>query len=268
MSERNEKSSMKDRIANTLVSVILILAIILCAYVTIQVMTESYVSVFGHSLFRVVTGSMEPTIPVGAVLVAKEVPIETLQLGDIICFSSLDSAMLGKIITHRIVDITTNEAGVIMLQTKGDANPVSDIQMVTSRNLVGLVTYHTSKDDIGATVLSFLSSGVGFMACLALPCLFVAGLILQECVKGMKNELQRAMEELERGEPGQIDPDFPYQYFTREEYEEMYRRIRLELMEELGMIRKKPQSPAKETYEQMCARLRAELMEELKNSGE
>jgi len=268
MSDIKEKTSNKEKIANALVTVILILAILLCAYVTIQVMTESYVSIFGYSLFRVVTGSMEPTIPVGAVLLAKEVPIETLVEGDIICFQSLDSTMLGKIITHRIVDIFTNEAGVLMLQTKGDANPVSDFQFVTSQNLVGLVAYHTTKDNIGAAVLSFLTSGVGFMACLALPCLFIAGLILQDCVKNMQRELQLAMEELERKENEDIDPDFPYQYFTREEYEEMYQRIRLELMEELGLITREPEQPQQETYEQMCARLRAELMEELSNGGE
>lgn len=269
MSKTKNKPEKTRKIGSIVVSVILAVAVVLCVIVMIQVLTEGYVSIAGYSLFRVVTGSMEPEIPVGAMLLSKEVRIEALQIDDIVCFFSLESGRFGQIITHRITDILTDESGVLMLETKGDANLVTDLHYVTQDNLIGQVIHYTDRDNLAANILSFLTSGIGFLACLALPALFVAGLIMQECVRNMKNELQMAMDELNRGPV--VDPDFPYQYFTREEYEEMYARIRQELMEELGLLPKEPEEPegmSQEEYEQMCMRIRAELLEELNQSGE
>lgn len=271
MSEINLKNPKKRSVkaVNIVVSAALVLAVILCFLVVTQVLTNGYVSVFGYSLFRVVTGSMEPEIPVGAILVAKEVDISELTIGDIICFFSLESGRFGQIITHRIVNSVTGEDGLLMLQTKGDANLVTDIQYVTAQNLIGEVIYYTGRENMAAGILSFLTSGMGFMTCLALPALLIAGLIMQESVRNMKNELRLAMYQLEHGP--EVDPDFPYQYFTREEYEEMYESIRLELMEELGLLPKKPEPSeglTQEEIEEMADRIRAELLEELSHSEE
>lgn len=261
---QNERSR---SFASIVVSIVLVLAVILCLCVMVQVLSKGYFSVAGYSLFRVATGSMEPEIPVGAILVCKEVSIDTLQPGDIVNFYAREPGRFNQIITHRIVNIMTDDYGVRMLETKGDANLVSDLRYVTEENLIGLVTYYSGQNNIGADVLSFLTSGVGFMACLAIPCMVIAGLILQSCVGKIREDMRLAMEELERGSG--VDPDCPYQYFTREEYEQTYERIRQELMEEMGLIPPpNQQEPAEETYEQMRARLRAELLEELKQSGE
>ena len=260
--EKKQKTSVKA--VNILVTVALVLAVILCFTVVTQVLSHGYVSLFGHSLFRVVTGSMEPEIPVGAILVAKETDITQLRIGDIVCFFSLESGRFGQIITHRIVNILLSEDGMVMLQTKGDANLVSDIQYVTAQNLIGKVTFYTGRDNAAAGILSFLTSGMGFMTCLALPALLIAGMIMQESVNSMKRELAVAMHRMEHGP--EVDPDFPYQYFSREEYEEMYNAIRLELMEELGLLPREPEpSPelTEDEIEEMTRRIRAELMEEL-----
>lgn len=255
------------KIVNILVSVALVLAVILCFLVVTQVLTDGYVTVFGHSLFRVVTGSMEPEIPVGAILVAKEVEITELRIGDIICFFSLESGRFGQIITHRVVNILTTEDGMLLLQTKGDANLVTDIQYVTEQNLIGKAVFYTGKGNAAAGVLSFLTSGMGFMTCLALPAMLIAGMIMQESVKNMKYELHLAMERLEHG--SDVDPDCPYQFFTKEEYDQMYDSIRQELMEEMGLLPKEaPPSEGltAEEIEEMTNRIRAELLEELSHS--
>ena len=87
------------------VSVILVLSIILCVYVAIQVMSRGYVNLFGYSLFRVVTGSMEPTIPTGSLILMKHVDMDVIELEDIICFKAQDTAIFGKMMTHRVVEI-------------------------------------------------------------------------------------------------------------------------------------------------------------------
>jgi len=80
----------------------------------------------------VLTGSMEPSIPVGGVVIIKPTNPETVQVGDIICFKFSESTL----ITHRVTAI--NDQGFI---TKGDANENTDIQVVSTENVVGKVIF-------------------------------------------------------------------------------------------------------------------------------
>jgi len=260
---------------NIVVSVLLGLAVTLCVLVVVQAMTKGYVSLFGFSLFRVVTGSMEPEIPVGALLVCREADINSLHMGDIVCFFSRDAGRLEQIITHRIVDITTGLDGAIRLETKGDANLVSDIHYVTAQNLIGRVVYYTGRAGKGhaaANMISFLTSGVGFITCLALPCMMIAGIMLQECVKNMKADLEAAMRllnnepEISQSNVAAPAPVQRKELFSAEEIEEMKTQIRQELMEELGIVLKKPQTEqglSAAELNEMSRRIRAELREEL-----
>ena len=90
---KSEKNVL-SRIITTVVTLILISAIALCLFVTIQVLGKGYTSFGGYSFFRVITGSMEPEIPVGTLILTKEVDINTLNIGDIISFRSKSSEML------------------------------------------------------------------------------------------------------------------------------------------------------------------------------
>ena len=213
-----------------LVTLLLILTVALCLYVVIQVMSHGYVSFGGTMFFRVVTGSMEPEIPVGALIKTKEVPIEEIETGDIICFRTQASEIFGKIVTHRVVDIRQREDGTVLLMTKGDANLVADGYPVSSENLVGRVTWHTGDGNMFASIFSFFSNKIGFLACIVFPALLLAGLILKESVQNIRRELREAVEEKNQ-EPGE-EPD-PLCGMTEEEYQQMVDRIRRELIEEL-----------------------------------
>ena len=116
--EVEESFNLKRKLTNAAVSCALVLAILLCVAVLSQVLSKGYVSVGRYSLFRVVTGSMEPAIPVGSLLVSQKADIEEIQLGDIVNFRSKDMGMLGITITHRVVNILINENGQILLETK------------------------------------------------------------------------------------------------------------------------------------------------------
>lgn len=272
-SKKNKKISAKA--VNIGMSVFLGLAVVLCVAVVIQVMTKGYVSVFGFSLFRVVTGSMEPEIPVDALLICRKVDIGTLELGDIVCFFSQEAGRFDQIITHRIVEISQGLDGALRLETKGDANLVSDIHYVTAENLIGQVVYYTGRAGKGhaaANIVSFLTSGVGFITCLAMPCMMIAGLMLQECVKNMRADLDAAMRLLNNepeepvasvsvpAEPKSNEP------FSAAEIEKMKAQIRQELMKELGLVQNKPQTVqglSVAELEEMSRCIRAELREEL-----
>ena len=213
----------------------LILVVALCLYVVIQVMSYGYANLGGFMMFRVVTGSMEPEIPTGALLIAREVPIETIQLGDIVCFRTQLSDIWGKIVTHRVVNIMENPVGSILLETKGDANLASDIFFVDQNNFVGKVVWYTESKSIFAGIMSLFTNKIGFLGCIVFPTLFISGLILKDSVAGIRQDMQLLLEEARHQQqvPAPSWENDPLCGMTQEEYNEMYERIRAELMEEL-----------------------------------
>lgn len=212
------------------VTFLLILAVALCLYAAIQILTYGYVNLGGFMMFRVVTGSMEPTIPVGAMLLTREVDIGTIQVDDIICFRTQVSEIWGKIVTHRVVGVLQSETGGILLETKGDANLIADGYLVDQFHFVGKVVWHTGDGSVMANILSLFTNKIGFLGCIVMPILLLATLILRDSVSGIRRELRQLLEEAQQEQKSQNDPLCG---MTQEEYNEMYERIRAELMEEL-----------------------------------
>lgn len=75
---------------------------------------------FGVHPSLIGSGSMTPNILIGDIVIAREVPIETIQVGDVITFRQG-----GITIVHRVIDVQYN-AGQITLITQGDANDSAD----------------------------------------------------------------------------------------------------------------------------------------------
>lgn len=84
-------------------------------------------SVFGYTLHRVESGSMQPYLQVGDVLLNKQVGNESeLQVNDIITFQG-DSRFENRKVTHRIVVAPfADDEGDLAVITKGDANQADD----------------------------------------------------------------------------------------------------------------------------------------------
>ncbi|MCI8391702.1 MAG: signal peptidase I [Roseburia sp.] len=88
----------------------------------------------GYEIYHVISGSMEPQIPVGSVIyVAAAAPEDVLE-NDVIAFWSNDS-----VVTHRVMSNRMVEGEFV---TKGDANEAEDINTVPYENLIGQVKYH------------------------------------------------------------------------------------------------------------------------------
>ena len=225
------RQSPVQRWISALVTVLLVLSVLLCLYVAIQVVSKGFVNVGGFMMFRVVTGSMEPTIPTGALLISRQVDIASIQVGDIVCFRTQEAEIWGSVITHRVVEIMQGADGSVLLMTQGDANLVADGYFVHSGNLIGKVIWHTGDGSMLALVFSVFTNKVGFLGCVVFPCLLLAGLILKECVGNINHELKNAVEELEACEEDWEND--PLCGMSQEEYEQMCERIRTELIEEL-----------------------------------
>lgn len=219
-----------------LISAGLVLVVALCLYVVVQVLSYGYANLGGFMMFRVVTGSMEPEIPTGALLIAREVPIENVQLGDIVCFRTQLSDIWGKIVTHRVVGITENPVGNILLETKGDANLASDIFFVDQSNFVGKVVWYTGSKSLFAGVMSVFTNKIGFLGFIVIPVLLISTLILKDSVASIRQDMFVLLEESRRQQQGQSWEDDPMCGMTEDEYKEMYERIRAELMEELSNL--------------------------------
>lgn len=93
------------------------------------------VRLVGLRPFVVLSGSMEPTYPVGSLIYVKSVDYKTLAVGDAITFM-LDE---NTVVTHRIIEILPDESEPDTLRffTQGDANETPDGSSVHYKNILG-----------------------------------------------------------------------------------------------------------------------------------
>jgi len=109
---------------------------------------------FGFTFGRVVTGSMEPEIPVDSLVVAKVVPADTLKIGDDILFMSADPSVPdGAPVSHRIVNVSVDQNGEPVFTTKGIANDRQDPYPVYEDQIIGRIVFVS--DMIGSALLWF-----------------------------------------------------------------------------------------------------------------
>lgn len=226
--EKDPEQEKKEKRKTVVITVMMILAIILCFSVVSQVLSQGYVSIGGFSLFRVVTGSMEPEIPVGSLLISSETELSEIQVGDIVNYRSRENGMLGMVITHRVIGVHVVN-GTTYLETKGDANQYADVMYVDEDVLIGKVIFYTKEGNLIASLFTFLTSSVGFLACIVLPCLVIGVTTIQDCIKSLRTELDdmnRQLKQVEQKNSRELE-------LTPEEYEELYSRLRSEVLEEL-----------------------------------
>lgn len=116
---------------------------------------------FGLEVHPVLSGSMEPALRVGGIILCKEVPVSEVAVGDVIGFN----APGGMKVTHRVIDII-DEDGKRWFQTKGDANEDPDPELVSiSGETVDKVVYH----------LPYLGFFASFMRSRAAFLVFICG---------------------------------------------------------------------------------------------
>lgn len=227
MNNHNRIQKVLSKLGSGLSTLALLISMVFCLTVVVQITTNGYVQIGGVSLFRVITGSMEPTIPVGSLLLCVETDIDQIQEQDIVCFRSKNAQIMGKIVTHRVIHVTSSGDGEVLLETKGDANLSADAEFVTQSNLIGRV-YHYSKDsNIMVALVNILTDEIGFMMIILFPTLLIAGFILRSCMNSMRRDIERALEE-EKRKKEQED-----QLYTDEEYAAMLQRLKAELYEEM-----------------------------------
>lgn len=97
-------------------------------------------SILGFKTMTVMTGSMEPELQPGDMIIVREKnPIE-LQVDDVITYQLNQHTL----VTHRIVSLVEKDGESFFL-TKGDANNVVDNDFVSPDKIVGVVAFTIPK---------------------------------------------------------------------------------------------------------------------------
>lgn len=132
------------KVLGTIKNVILVALIVFLSAVLIMSMisriTGSAPSVFGFSLLRVSSGSMEPELRVGEIILVQQCDGKTVKENDIVSFMPTSGVMKDKLVTHRIVKAPYEQNGAFYFVTKGDANSSFDTPENVSQIKAKLVT--------------------------------------------------------------------------------------------------------------------------------
>ena len=114
-------------LCNVFGTLLLVAVIGLCVPLTVPL-------VMGYQVYDVVTGSMEPEIPVGSVVYVKDTDPLNVEEGQIIAYQREEG-----VIVHRVV---TNRTSLGEFVTKGDANQVEDLEPIPYEAFLGVTEMH------------------------------------------------------------------------------------------------------------------------------
>jgi signal peptidase len=92
---------------------------------------------FGCRSLVVMSGSMEPAISTGSVVVVRRIPAAEIAVGDVVSFHSPET---GSVLTHRVQAVAVGE-GPIEVETRGDANTGTESWAIEPAGTVGRLVF-------------------------------------------------------------------------------------------------------------------------------
>lgn len=163
--------------------VLLIAVLIALVYITLSSRSNSGdAAIGGLRMYSVMSGSMEPKMPVGSMVVSKYASVEEIKVDDIITFST----GMGNV-THRVVDIKRDGEYVAYI-TKGDANNTEDINPMPYANVKGVVILVIP---FLGYLINFVRTGPG-MLLIIIPALIIIVVELIKLIRFSKEEKAKA----------------------------------------------------------------------------
>jgi signal peptidase len=157
--------ALSGRVANWLVT--LLAAALLLAFIGWLTLPR----ILNLQAVVVLTGSMEPALPVGSIAFIEKTGAADVTAGDILTFYRPDVEHR-VLVTHRVVEVSSGPGG-LLFKTRGDANSEPDDWLVPQSLVVGPVS----------TVIPYMGHVTdvargrnGFLALMAIPgALIIAG---------------------------------------------------------------------------------------------
>ena len=148
----------------------------------------------------VITGkSMTGSIPRGAVVLEKAVPVADLRVGDVVTYLPPANANHPELVTHRITKVVRAEDGQRAFRTKGDANRSTDPWTFTlQRATQPRVVFHVPVVGYGIAALGDREIR---MAAIGAPALLIAIATLAGLARDVRRERRRAAPGVVMGAP-------------------------------------------------------------------
>lgn len=182
-------------IKNIFVGALVTLSICMMIFTIISVTTfdRSDRSIFGYKAFVVLSDSMSATdFNAGDLAIMKEVDPSTLQVGDIIAYTSQNIENFGETVTHKIREITTDSEGNPGFITYGTSNDTNDETIVTYPYILG--KYQISVPKVGM-FFHFLKTKPGYIICIFIPFMIMILIQAMECIRIFKEYKREKIDE-------------------------------------------------------------------------
>ncbi len=114
-------------------------ALFLVFVCTVALLAVGIPMVLGAQSYTVLTGSMRPTLPPGALVAVRATDPSDIRIGDVITFQVRSGEP--EVATHRVAAIGIDGRGERVFTTKGDANNVADAAPVRPVQIRGVLVY-------------------------------------------------------------------------------------------------------------------------------
>ena len=124
--EAIEKRMHIEEIVKKNVSIVIYIIIILLITYNVSLMIQAFSNptktpnFFGIKTYTIISGSMEPELKIGDIVIVKETAESDINVGDIISFRKGQ-----RVITHRVIEIKKEDQKCTYV-TQGDSNNVED----------------------------------------------------------------------------------------------------------------------------------------------
>ena len=129
--EQKSKKKTVKKVFNIIKNSIMVILIIFCIIILIRAVKYKTLDIFGLRFYTIMSGSMEPEMYVGDVIITKTE--KDINVGDVIAFKGKNNFVT----VHRIVDIVEDNGSEKIYQTKGDNNNANDPFTVNSNTVQG-----------------------------------------------------------------------------------------------------------------------------------
>ncbi len=120
--------------------------------------------IFGIHINVIATGSMEPEIKVGDVIISKSYSGQELKVGDVVSYVSKSGEIAGNLITHQIIAIEEDANGLV-ITTKGTASATADAPIKDSE-IVSVMLFNSK---LIGFIYGIITHPVGFIAIVVVP---------------------------------------------------------------------------------------------------
>jgi len=188
------------KILNGLITGLLVLAIATAAILAFSARRsgDAIPTIAGRKVLSVLSGSMEPAIHTGDVIIVRPLadPANEVQDGDIITFRTKEKADM--LITHRVIGTVKVAGRPVAFGTKGDNNLAPDTAVVAPEQVIGRYEWRVP---YFGYVSSFIRKPIGIALFVILPGVIIIAMEFRKMWQAM-SEAEAAKRAEARAEAG------------------------------------------------------------------